>query len=104
MKPWSVCLLDFELIARKMAQLELDQGMDNIVNTRSCVLPRMPTLANQTSISQEFTLVSQSAMSKLEDLDMAQAISDLQLEQMSLEVAQQTFVQLQRLNLFDLIR
>lgn len=87
-----------------MAQLELDAGIDNIVNTRSRVGARMQTLANQTSISEEFKLVSQSAMSKLEDLDMAQAISDLQIEQTSLEVAQQTFVQLQRLNLFDLIR
>lgn len=87
-----------------MAQLELDAGLDNIVNTRSRVGARMQTLINQTSISEEFKLVSQSAMSKLEDLDMAQAISDLQLEQTSLEVAQQTFVQLQRLNLFDLIR
>ena len=87
-----------------MAQLELDAGLDNIVNTRSRVGARMQTLVNQTSISEEFKLVSQSAMSKLEDLDMAQAISDLQLEQTSLEVAQQTFVQLQRLNLFDLIR
>ena len=87
-----------------MAQLELDTGLANIVNTRSRVGARMQTLINQTSISEEFKLVSQSAMSKLEDLDMAQAISDLQLEQTSLEVAQQTFVQLQRLNLFDLIR
>ncbi len=87
-----------------MAQLELDNGLDNIVNTRSRVGARMQTLVNQTSISEEFKLVSQKAMSRLEDLDMAQAISDLQLEQTSLEVAQQTFVQLQRLNLFDLIR
>lgn len=87
-----------------MAQLELDSGMDNVVNIRSKVGARMQTLVNQTSISEEFKLVSQSAMSKLEDLDMAQAISDLQLEQTKLEVAQQTFVQLQRLNLFDLIR
>lgn len=87
-----------------MAQLELDSGLDNIVNTRSRVGARMQTLISQTSISEEFKLVSQSAMSKLEDLDMAQAISDLQQEQTALEVAQQTFVQLQRLNLFDLIR
>ena len=87
-----------------MAQLELDTGLDNVVSTRSRVGARMQTLSNQTSISEEFKLVSQSAMSKLEDLDMAQAISELQLEQTKLEVAQQTFVQLQRLNLFDLIR
>lgn len=87
-----------------MAQLELDTGLDTIVNTRSRVGARMQTLISQSSISEEFKLVSQTSMSKLEDLDMAQAISDLQLEQTSLEVAQQTFVQLQRLNLFDLLR
>jgi len=87
-----------------MAQLELDNGLNNVVNTRSRVGARMQTLLNQTSISEEFKLVSQAAMSRLEDLDMAQAISDLRLEQTKLEVAQQTFVQLQRLSLFDLIR
>ncbi len=87
-----------------MAQLELDNALDKIVNTRSGVGSRMQTIDNQNEIGQDFKLVAQSAMSKLEDLDMAQAISDLQIEQTSLEVAQQTFIQLQRLNLFDLIR
>lgn len=87
-----------------MAQLELDHGLGNIVNTRSRVGARMQTLLSQTTISAEFNLVSKSTVSKLEDLDMAKAISDLQLEQTALEVAQKTFVQLQRLNLFDLLR
>lgn len=87
-----------------MAQLELDNAMGIVINTRSKVGARMQTLSNQSQIGQDFKLVSQSAMSKLEDLDMAQAISDLKMEQTALEVAQQTFVQLQRLNLFDLIR
>jgi len=87
-----------------MAQLELDSALDNVVGIRSKVGARMQTIENQSEIGQDFKLVSQSAMSKLEDLDMAQAISDLQIEQTALEVAQQTFVQLQRLNLFDLIR
>ncbi|NQY63102.1 MAG: flagellar hook-associated protein FlgL [Alteromonadaceae bacterium] len=87
-----------------MAQLELDNAMGIVVSTRSKVGARMQTLSNQSEIGQDFKLVSQSAMSNLEDLDMAQAISDLKMEQTALEVAQQTFVQLQRLNLFDLIR
>jgi len=87
-----------------MAQLELDNTLGNVVSTRSKVGARMQTLSNQSAIGQDFKLVAQSSKSKLEDLDMAQAISDLKLEQTALEVAQQTFVQLQRLNLFDLIR
>lgn len=87
-----------------MVKLELDNALDKVVNIRSRVGTRMQTLVNQNAISEDFKLVSQSTMSKLEDLDMAQAISDLKMEQTSLEVAQQTFVQLQRLNLFDLIR
>jgi len=87
-----------------MIQLEIDSALDNIVNTRSKVGARMQTLDNQSAIGQDFKLVSQSAMSKLEDLDMAKAVSDLKMDQAALEVAQQTFVQLERLNLFDLIR
>jgi flagellar hook-associated protein 3 FlgL len=87
-----------------MAQLEFDTAFDRIVNTRSRVGARMQTLTNQNEIGQDFKLVAQSSMSKLEDLDMAQAISDLKLQQSALEVAQTTFVQLERLSLFDLIR
>ena len=87
-----------------MMKLELDSSLNNVVNTRSRVGARMQTLDNQKEIGQDFKLVSQKAMSQLEDLDMAQAVSDLKIEQTALEVAQQTFVQLQRLNLFDLLR
>lgn len=87
-----------------MAKLELDNALNNVVNTRSQVGARMQTIDNQKAISQDFRLVSQKAMSQLEDLDMAQAISDLKIEQTALEVSQQTFVQLQRLSLFDLLR
>lgn len=87
-----------------MAQLEFDTAFDRIVNTRSRVGSRMQTLTNQNEIGQDFKLVAQSSMSKLEDLDMAQAISDLKLQQTALEVAQTTFIQLERLSLFDLLR
>lgn len=87
-----------------MSKLELDSALNNVVNTRSKVGARMQTLDNQKEIGQDFKLVSQKSMSQLEDLDMAQAVSDLKIEQTALEVAQQTFVQLQRLNLFDLLR
>jgi len=87
-----------------MSQLELQRGLNSIVNTRSRVGSRLQTIMNQNEIGQDFKLVAQSSMSKLEDLDMAQAISDLKIQQTALEVAQTTFVQLERLNLFDLIR
>jgi flagellar hook-associated protein 3 FlgL len=87
-----------------MAQLELDNALNTTVNTRSRVGARLQTSSNQSEIGQDFKLVAQSSMSKLEDLDMAQAISDLKIQQTALEVAQTTFVQLERLNLFDLIR
>ena len=92
------------LTQMSMSQLEIDNALGNIVNTRSKVGARMNTISNQKEIGQDFKLVSQSTMSKLEDLDMAQAISDLKMDQTALEISQQTFVQLQRLNLFDLLR
>jgi flagellar hook-associated protein 3 FlgL len=92
------------LTQMNMAQIELDNALNNIVNSRSKIGARMNTLSNQKEIGQDFTLVAQTTMSRLEDLDMAKAISDLKIDQTSLEVAQQTFVQLQRLNLFDLLR
>ena len=87
-----------------MAQLEFDSAFGEIIKTRSSVGSRMQILASQNEIGQDFKLVSQSTMSTLEDLDMARAISELKMEQTALEIAQQTFVQLQRLSLFDLLR
>ena len=87
-----------------MSQLEFDAAFDTVIETRSKVGTRMQILASQKEIGQDFKLVAQSTMSTLEDLDMARAISDLNLEETALEVAQQTFIKLQRLSLFDLLR
>jgi len=85
------------------ALLEVDNSMENVSNAHTAVGTRLNTIASQREATQDFNLTNQTTLSNLEDLDMAAAISEFQLQNSMLEVAQQTFVRLQSLSLFSLI-
>ncbi|WP_108649697.1 flagellar hook-associated protein FlgL [Dongshaea marina] len=86
-----------------MSKLQVDSALDRVKNIRSSVGARLNTIERQRESSEDFKLTSQKVLSQLEDLDMAEAISEFQLELTSLQVAQQTFVQLQNLSLFNFL-
>ena len=83
--------------------LQVDNAMDNVTGIHTSVGARMRTIDNQRESSLDFNLTNQKTLSTLEDLDMAAAISEFQLQMSQLEVSQQTFVQMQSLSLFNLI-
>lgn len=83
--------------------LEIDGAIDNIISTQTSVGARLNTIDNQNNSILDFNLITQTTLSSLEDLDMAAAISKYQQQYSMLEVSQQTFVQLQKLSLFNLI-
>ncbi len=84
-----------------MVKHQIDAALGNVTEVRSEVGARLRTIDNQRSSSEDFKLTTQRALSNLEDLDMAQAISEFQLSMTQLEVTQQTFVKLQQLSLFN---
>lgn len=85
------------------ALLEIDNGMDNISNVHTSVGTRLNTIDSQREATLDFNLTNQATLSNIEDLDMAAAISEFQLQTSMLEVSQQTFIQLQSLSLFKLL-
>jgi flagellar hook-associated protein 3 FlgL len=56
---------------------------------------------DQAALNENFNLGLNRTISEIEDLDIAEAIGRLQLQMVSLQAAQQTFVKTQNLSLFN---
>jgi flagellar hook-associated protein 3 FlgL len=84
--------------------VDLDQAMESVFNVRASVGARLHALESQTEINDSVVLSHQKTLSSIQDLDYAEAISRLQLQLVGLEAAQQSYVKLQGLSLFDYIR
>jgi len=84
-----------------MSLLQIDGALDKVSNVQSAVGARLRSIDNQYESTLDFNLTIQTTLSSLEDLDMAAAISEYQQKHSMLEVSQQTFVQLQKLSLFN---
>jgi flagellar hook-associated protein 3 FlgL len=84
--------------------MDLDQGMENIVETRARAGGRLNAIDSQKNANSAFLLQAQTTLSEVQDLDIAEAASRLQRQLLSLEAAQQTFVKVQGLSLFNFLR
>jgi flagellar hook-associated protein 3 FlgL len=80
---------------------DLDQANDNILRVRSMIGSRMNELESLDSVNQDLQLQYQQTLSNLQDLDYAKAISDLTRKQTDLQAAQQSFMKISQLSLFD---
>ena len=83
---------------------DVDQALQNILNIRTFIGTRQISIdtANLENDGAKFEL--QSARSDIQDLDYAQAITQLQLQQTTLQAIQASFAQVQGLTLFNLLR
>ncbi len=81
----------------------LDNAQSSISEVRSQIGGRLNTLDNMENLHADVDLVSQEILSKLQDIDFAEAVSRLSLETFLLEASQQSFTQINRLSLFNSI-
>jgi flagellar hook-associated protein 3 FlgL len=81
----------------------LDRSLDQILTTRSAVGIRMQELDNVALTTEDMNLHYEEDLSRLQDLDYAQALSALAQKQFSLEAAQKSFVTVTKLKLFDFL-
>lgn len=79
----------------------LDHAQTSVSETRSKVGGRINTLENIQGLHADVTLVSQDILSKLQDVDFAEAVSRLSLESFLLEASQQSFAKISNLSLFN---
>ena len=84
--------------------MSLDQAKGNFMNTITQIGARMNVLHQQTSIGADTSLQYQSTLSDLTELDYASAASKFSQQQVALDAAQQAYVKLQNLTLFNYLK
>lgn len=82
---------------------ELDSALDNVLTKRAAVGSRLQEIDALQQIGEDTAIQYQQSLSRLQDLDFAQAISDMTRQQALLEAAQKTFTRVSGLSLFNLI-
>lgn len=90
--------------AVELALGRLDSGLDQIMAQRGAIGTRLSAVEGQARVNDEQRLQVRQTLSAIEDLDFAEAISRFNVEQTVLQAAQQTYVQVRRLSLFDYLR
>ena len=81
--------------------IDVEGAAEKLSSVRTSVGVRMNWIEDQASLNDNFNLDLQRTISDIQDLDIAEAIGRLQLQMVSLQAAQQTFVQTQNLSLFN---
>ena len=83
------------------AVLNLDQALDTLLGQRAIVGTGLQEVDALQSLGEDLSLQYSQTLSRLRDVDYAQAISQLTREQTYLEAAQQSFKNIAGLSLFD---
>lgn len=81
----------------------IDNAIDRFLTVRASVGTRMKEVETTKGVNDDVVLQFDRQLSDLRDLDYSKAISDLSLQQVSLEAAQKSFMKVQGLSLFDYI-
>lgn len=87
-----------------IALRDFEHANDNILRVRAMIGSRMSELESIGNVNADLDLQYQQALSQLQDLDYAKAISDLMRKQTDLQAAQQSFSRIAQLSLFDYLR
>lgn len=82
----------------------LDQALDHITTIRARTGTRLNLLTQQQSMNDGLSLQIQTSLSSIQDVDYASAVSRLSLQEVALQAAQQSFVKVQNLSLFNFLR
>ena len=89
-------------LSSSIADLQLAQ--EKVTEVRARAGARLNTVEDQEQVNASFVLSMQTQLSEVQDLDYAEAVSRLNLQATALQAAQQSFVKLQGLSLFNFIR
>ncbi|MFZ1712977.1 MAG: flagellar hook-associated protein FlgL [Nitrosomonas sp.] len=81
----------------------LDHALTNVLGTRAAAGARLQEIDSLQQAGEDTAVQYQQSLSRLQDLDFAQAISDLTRQQALLEAAQQSFIRISGLSLFNKI-
>lgn len=82
---------------------DVDAALEQLIGKRSVVGARLNAIDSEVNANDAFTLSIEENRSQLADLDYADAVSRFQQQLAGLQAAQQSFVQIQNLSLFNFI-
>jgi len=82
---------------------DIDAVMDSLNSSRSAIGSRLNAIDSQRQINEDVVFQSQKLLSSIEDLDFAEAITTLNLKSTALEAAQQSYIRVQGLSLFNFL-
>lgn len=82
----------------------LDNAQTKLLQVRADIGARMNTLESTKALHEQVDVTSQAILSDLQDLDYAEAVSRLKFQTFVLEAAQQSYVKVQGLSLFNFLR
>lgn len=82
----------------------IDQSLQRVLDVQARVGARLDTLNQQKTTEGDLGVKYKGAISDLQDVDMASAIGQLNLQQVALQAAQQTYVKVQGMSLFDFLK
>lgn len=81
----------------------IDAAIDNITDVQAAVGSRLNAIDSQGGVNEDYLVQLKSTLSDTQDLDYAEAVSRLELEQIGLQASQQSFAKISGLSLFDFI-
>ncbi|QCU72562.1 flagellar hook-associated protein FlgL [Luteimonas yindakuii] len=90
--------------ALQSSMRDIATAQEHMIDARASGGAQLSALDNAASLRDAQGLTLETTLSGLRDLDYADAIARFDLEKVALEAAQLSFVQMQRLSLFNLIR
>ncbi|MBI2380967.1 MAG: flagellar hook-associated protein FlgL [Gammaproteobacteria bacterium] len=86
------------------ALTEIDQALEHLDVKLGAVGAQLNVTESERFANQDLLVLTKTTLSRLEDLDMVEALSSLQQRKLTLEVAQQSYVQVSNLSLFNFLR
>lgn len=85
------------------ANVGVDRALDNVLTVRASVGSRLQEIDALDNAGEDRHLQYSEILSGLQDLDYAQALTELSKQQLTLEAAQRSFVKISGLSLFNFI-
>jgi flagellar hook-associated protein 3 FlgL len=79
----------------------IDQAFSNLSEVRATVGTRLNAVDDQADVNSQYSILLQSNVGDIDNVDMAQTISQLDLKLTTLQASEQAFVAVQRLSLFN---
>ena len=80
---------------------ELDNALNNMLEMRARIGARLNAVDREEQVNLAYSVQLQSTLSDVQDLDLAEAATDLNRQTIVLQAAQQAFVRVQGLSLFN---